>query len=270
MGIVRYSAAVATMSWIDPITGLPEVDSEGDPAQNVSRSVIVGKDAYRFANFLEAYIHVDDHGRIVSHGFSSASEIYSRLFSYAYTFPEILSSKRLSIPSRSFVVFRQIVGSRTEAPESIARRGGLLVPGIGPIVSIVGNAVAHQVSAFPPIWTELELTIASNGFFEGSLLRHSLFPSVSYCVQRINATPYATASSVNAPGFFKGLFYDETDVEPPRDETWTAKCAYNAVPYLEEWKQHGWGPIPKDANEVGSTRGNPWKIEKSVVREQFR
>jgi uncharacterized protein (TIGR02594 family) len=51
----------------------------------------------------------------------------------------------------------------------------------------IGRKLAEQILVFPPIWTELELTIYSDGSFEGNLARHSIFPNISFHIQRYTA-----------------------------------------------------------------------------------
>ena len=54
---------VASLSWIDPGSGLPEVDKGGDPGTNIRRCDVVGLVLYRFANFLEGSVTFDDEHR---------------------------------------------------------------------------------------------------------------------------------------------------------------------------------------------------------------
>jgi len=70
--------SVASMSFIKPELysfSVPEVDHAGDPGPTTLRQLILGQDIYRFANFLEAGIVVDN-GRIIKSGTKSASGMY--------------------------------------------------------------------------------------------------------------------------------------------------------------------------------------------------
>src|SRR5262245_61928732 len=134
---MRFSThvrSIASFSWIDPRTGLPEVDPR-DPGAWTSRRLIRSTLGYRFANFLEAFITVDEStGYVVGHGFTPASGIYRGL-SFAGLpsafWPAIRSVRLGSDP----VVFTQIVGAQTKSAEGIGGAFG------GPI----GELVAHNV-----------------------------------------------------------------------------------------------------------------------------
>jgi hypothetical protein len=236
MSKTTWTHSVASLSWINPKTGLPEVDPRDPDSQ--SRSSIVSTIGYRFANFLEAFITVDDDsGYIVGHGFTKASGIYRGL-SYARlptAFWLPIQSVRLG---QEPVVFTQIVGAQTKSPELL---GGL----VGPI----GELVAHNVSGFPPIWTELQLSMYSDGTFDTKILRYSIFPS-------INA--------------YREVFIFEKDPITGKRFFWKPKGdyspihKYDAVPHLEEWKKRGWGRIT-DAAKSGPVGGNPFNVEFTAI-----
>src|SRR5262245_15970105 len=108
--------SVATMSWIDPRTGLREVDTRGDPGKQVAHDMILGRLAYRFANFLEAFLRVDKDGKVLEYGFTEASGMYRNL-SYLKIPSEpfhIIRNKPIS--AGSSVYFSQLVGCRTQSP----------------------------------------------------------------------------------------------------------------------------------------------------------
>ncbi|HEY4183908.1 MAG TPA: hypothetical protein VGP07_02520 [Polyangia bacterium] len=89
----------------------------------------------------------------------------------------------------------------------------------------LGKEAAEYVSAFPPIWTEIEMTVYANGEWTHQLIQHSLFPSVSY---------YA----INEFGLFE-----------------RQGKSYDAVSNLERWKNDGWGPVLP--GKGGPTAGKP-------------
>jgi hypothetical protein len=258
----RITRGIATLSWIDPATGLPEVDSAGDPGSIVSYGRIIAEAGYRFSHLLEAWLEVDTTaGAIIGGNFAAASGIY-RAPSYLglASAPVGNIGRTINRTNPKAVTFRQLVGCRTESPEKIGRGAGaaggglagFTSTGLNPIGGIVGayvgskvgHGTAQEVKAFPPIWTELELTINIDGTFTHKLLRHSLFPSVSYYAQVVTPAGYVVSGSYSRQG------------------------SYDAVPMLDAWYEGGWGlagggPItwrPGDA----PTPGNPWGMTKAT------
>jgi hypothetical protein len=121
--------SIASMSWINPITGLPEVDVGGDPGDHPWRNTILGEKVYRFAHLLEAYINVDSNDKIVGQGFSSSTSngkgngMY-RSPSYMKIPSQSLTSKNSIHPGGDFVRFVQLVGCSTKSPETIGTVAG--------------------------------------------------------------------------------------------------------------------------------------------------
>jgi hypothetical protein len=216
--------AIATLSWIDPRTGLPEVDQLGEPGPWINRALITGRSGYRFSNFLNVTATATD-GRIIARRIEPDSGMYRSPSFLKIPSAPVGKIGQYSISLGSAAVFRQLVGCRTVSPETI----GSTVGGIfgGPIGARLGKEAAEYMSAFPPIWTEIEITIYADGNWTHQLIQHSIFPSVSY---------YA----INDFGVFE------------------RQGTYDAVPNLEMWKRDGWGPmIP---GKGGPTPGNPWKM----------
>lgn len=230
--------SAATTSWIDERLfgpALPEVDwgSEARYTNNrsVGRDLIVGQSAYRFANFLEATIRVQNH-RIVASDFTHASDLY-RSPSFFDIESEPFAVRRSRIASPEAVTFKQLVGCRTRSPEVIAGVVGGVVGGgvgfnIGTVLgAVAGGVVGHRVGrevveefmVFPPIWAEISLTIYATGRTECELIRHSLFPSLCFYSQRRD-----------------------------RAERYQRESIYDARLLIDRWKQRGWGS------------GNPWNI----------
>jgi len=121
-------------------------------------------DLFRFANRLEAWIEVDDDGRITGHGYAGGGLIGSTTLRIgraattftAFSYPDLQAEPEVSADS---VKFRQTVGGRTGAPmpRSVSR---------SPYVQF--NA--------PTVWTTLELVVHSDGRAEWSMPGASPFP----------------------------------------------------------------------------------------------
>lgn len=128
------------------------------------------------------------------------------------------------------------------SPEVIGEAvGSAAAPLGGALPGIIGRKVAHYLTGFPPIWTTLTLTLFADGRFQGAVICHSLFPSMS--------------------------FYEITESNPPTEGraiskprascTYKARgTAYDGVPNLEKWKKDGWGAIGPSPS--GPCNGNPW------------
>jgi hypothetical protein len=232
MALVRYERSIASISWIDVATGLPEVDRT-PPGGQVSRAFVMGNAGYRFANYMEVWATYDTSiGTIVGHGFGSGSGLY-RAPSYGGIPSAIGETTRSVRVGREPITFIQMLGARTQSPEKI---GGIF----GPLGNIFASAVVH----FPPIWTELQLMIYNDGRFEGRVLRHSIFPSMTFYVLGNDPTSAPSALLYRTPVPTGGQFY-------------------NAVPNLDRWKREGWGDIR--GTNPGPTPGNPWGMAESVL-----
>lgn len=249
--MTKIVRSVASLSWIDPQTGLPKVDEGGHPGNITTRSIILGEVAYRFSNFLEAEIEVNDEGtRITRAGFTPASCMCRSPSLFGHQSAPVGQIGRSSNIQGNTAVFRQVVGCRTESPETIGSGVGTVVgAGVGlyffGILGLVAGAIggheagreaAEAATGFPPIWTELELTINLDGSTIPRLISHSLFPS---------ATFYRLDLSGRA-----GSYREVSN--------------YNAVPALDRWQEHGWGGavIPRS----GATGGNPWNMTSGRFR----
>jgi hypothetical protein len=262
-----FTRSVTSFSWIDPKTDLPEYD-QGNPGSTITRADVFGKQKYRFANFLEARISVEGHGRIVEARVAPESGLY-------------LAPSFLNIPALAYgyfprverfygrATFTLLVGARTHSPETIGRATGEtagavagsplpLPPGVGPAIGRkvggwVGNAIAAKTLAFPPIWTEVELTIYADGTATGKLLRHSAFPSVSFYLQPpVNLRPGIVGNLRTRPAPWVPL-----TVLP--DSYWqeTASSYDGDKAKLAHWKKNGWGPT---SGTGGARDGNPWGL----------
>lgn len=248
--------STASMSWIDPRLydpeDLPEVDRSGNPGSYVSRTTVLGRQVYRFANFLEAYIEVSNQSKIVDTGFTGDSDLY-----YRPSFRGIMPKKYATIrdsqenPDGKSVRFVQTVGCKTVSPETIGSRdavkktdtmlgihpnwGGPIGVQLENLASHFGEKAAENFSVFPPIWTELELVISTDGSFSSALLRHSLFPSCSYYEQMYAVELLASNS-----------------------ERYAQADNYDAREEIKEWRSSGWGPLKTSI--PGPTAGNPWHV----------
>jgi hypothetical protein len=108
--------STGSMSWIDPKTGLLETDKAGHPGETTTKSVFLGEKAYRFCNFLEVKLDVDDNA-IVSADFTSKSGMY-RSPSYAKlaSAPVGKIGRSKNQIASNWITFRQVVGCRTVSP----------------------------------------------------------------------------------------------------------------------------------------------------------
>ena len=141
MAIVTRTYAAATCSWIDPATGLPEVDNSPFKGPAVARAALTGNQGFRFCNFVEATMTMDDKtGVVVSQSFGGQSGIY-RGPSFAHLPSHAFPVLRDIGARADAVVFTQIVGARTVSPEVIGTGGG-----------VVGGAIhgsSDRIGAFP-------------------------------------------------------------------------------------------------------------------------
>lgn len=234
MATIKYTRSAATVSWIDAATGLPEVDPVA-PGQTVQRSFLTGATGFRFVNFMEVWADYDtNRNTIIGHGFTPASGIY-RGPSFAGVPSQVFQPIQQVQVGREPITFKQIIGARTQSPERV---GGMLG---GPLGNILGSAV----SAFPPIWSEISIKIFNDGRNEDAVLRHSIFPSLTFYTRAINASGAPSQTGSYTRTSFSGTGY------------------YNAVPHLDRWKTTGWGAVR--AGTSGPTGGNPWNMERSVL-----
>ncbi|WP_437641885.1 hypothetical protein [Sorangium sp. So ce854] len=247
------------MSWIDPRAELPEDDPAGDPGPGCTRSRILGGRAYRFANFLEAFVIVETRTRrILRYGFTQAAGIYLAP-SAAELPPDPFETIRRATDDDRRVVFRQTVGARTVSPELIGEALG----------GFPGRSLAHLISGFPPIWTELELIIQADGTWSGRVLRHSLFPSMTYVEQERHLSPLIVPvpPDERARLTMRALYRPRSAF---RGEIFVARPPYDGVPNYDNWNRHGWGAILARAGASGPTHGNPWGFQDSVADDMYR
>jgi hypothetical protein len=264
MAISRVTFAAAACSWIDPATGLPEVDHNPITEPSASRAFFVGNNGYRFCNFMEVWVNMDSvTGLVTGHGFTAQSGMYrgpsyARLPSHAFT-------ERTEIFTEPAAVrFTQIVGARTVSPEVLGTGGGVLagalafgalgsvVPAFGTALGLIaggllgafsGEMVGHHFLGFPPIWSKIQIRIYRDGRTEAQLLQHSLFPSLTFYEQ----------------GGGQGAAFSR--VNHPNGSGW-----YNALKtsQLPDWQRRGWGPM-ESTSAPGPCGGNPWGVTKGVT-----
>jgi hypothetical protein len=257
--------SVASLSWIDPTTGLPKTDKA--PPLQISRDEIVGQKIYRFANFLEVRLTTDDNGQIRNFEFTPDSGMYRGPSEFNFASAPVGKIGRHTEQRGASVVFRQIVGCRTVSPEKAGSAVGAVAGGVGAgfvrraivgavargvlgaemgafggpwgalglgiagvaVGAVVGGNTAGRIFYFPPIWTELELTVNGDGSATHRVISHSLFPSVTVYVRQAHSAYFTSP----------GVYYDGN-------------------PNLRLWNDRGWGPAPD--NRSGATAGNPWQM----------
>ncbi len=206
-----FTLGVASLSWIDPrlFPRILKVDSHAEAdwvtPTTVSRAKIIGREGYRFANFLEVTVTLDARGAIESAKATSASTMYRNSSALGIESEAYDLCTDASV-SRREATFFQLVGCRTHSPEVIAQVLG----------GCVGREIVEQFYVLPPIWTELTLSVRADGAWSGAMTGHSLFPSVS-------------------------LF----TLGPGETALRRAGAHFDAVPKLKEWDDHGWGPYDR-------------------------
>ena len=251
----RIVHSIGTMSWIDQRlydpNDLPEVDHYASTPASIGRDVLTAKAGYRFANFLEAYVVVNEQSQIVDQGFTESSNLY-----FGPSFKGIMpkgfpvSRQIQKAPDQKSVTFVQVVGAQTMSPQVLGSReavktgdgifgihpnwGGPLGVQLENLFSQAGEKVAENFIVFPPIWTELEITIDSDASFEGRLVGHSIFPSNSFYLQSYTVEKMSANS----------LKYELVST-------------YDARSKIAEWREKGWG---KNGRSSGPTAGNPWSV----------
>lgn len=254
-----FSYSIASVSWIDAKTGLPEVDEVSYIYGAAQRGNFTSNYGYRFCNFMDVYITVDANNKIVETGFYNESRIY-RGPSFAHIPSHAFDTQRYSSGiTNDSVTFRQTAGARTVSPEMIGEvaGGGLGIVGGAAIGAAIGNVpgaiiggiiggiagglggqtAAHQITGFPPIWSTLEIVFKADGYAEGRLVQHSLFPSLTLYEQ-------TDSTIIRGDRYLKTYYYDaRKEVELPK------------------WKDAGWGPI---GGTVQASGGNPWGISKGI------
>jgi hypothetical protein len=269
-----YKRSVATMSWIDPNVAewerakkarLPEFDKMGEPSKTVRRDAIRGGLLYRFANFLEVYVAaIPTKGKIWigDYGFTSSSGLYLGV-SFAGLPSQPFQVKQFVEDSdESHITFRQIVGARTQSPEALA----------GLVGGKVAEGITELLLSFPPIWTDLRLRVFRDGFYEAQVIRHSLFPSMSFYEGHIFALETSGSvlvqverMGIRATRRADGVLTHESrtlaaPIMVADDGLHHRVSTYNGVPNYMEWRRRGWGKL-KDQDKKGPVGGNPWAAE---------
>ena len=256
MAVKKVTAAVATVSWIDKKVGLPVKDV--DPSAFTKRETFTSDANFRFSNFLEAYVIVDDRAGIQQCGFSSASGMYRGPSEFGLKSAVVGKIGRAMARSNRGVTFQQIVGARTVSHEVAGEVGGggvgvvaggvggFLIAGpvgafvgavgVGAVGYFTGKELAELIKSFPPIWTELELTINVDGTIDHALRSHSVFPS-----NTLFRPDAAGVSDFVATGYKAREYYD------------------GDASRLKRWQNSGWDLAAK--NRAGPTDGNPWGMK---------
>jgi hypothetical protein len=171
---MRHSSSITSLSWIpsEAIEGSMRLAFDAGfthydpPPPDLIESIeeLRLTDRFRFANVLDAWIDVDDSGRIVDCGYSGGGLMGSttvKVGPVARTFEAIALPDLRKSPARGdgWVRFVQTSGGRTglPAPRRVRRR---------PFI---------QWQA-PLVWTTLSLTIHADGGADASVAGHSRFP----------------------------------------------------------------------------------------------
>ena len=70
-----FSSSVAAVSFIDAKTDLPEVDEVSYTYGGSIRASLMGNYGYRFCNFMDIYIEIDQNSKIQGSGFYPESAV---------------------------------------------------------------------------------------------------------------------------------------------------------------------------------------------------
>jgi len=171
---MRYTSSVTSVSWIpsEAVVGATRVAFDSgfthydDPPPPVIEDLeaLRASDRFRFANVLEAWIDVDDDGRITGHGCSGGGHMGATTVSVAglrhrFQAVQLGDLQRAPEEGEGWVRFVQTCGGRTglPAPRRVRRR---------PFVQ--WNA--------PLVWTTLSLTLRADGRAQFDLVGASPFP----------------------------------------------------------------------------------------------
>ena len=217
-------ASTGSVSWIDPASpagsgrlGVPDPS----PPSNISESFITGSSGFRFSNYLHGYLTTNDSVTIASSGLRGNSGIYTSPSQFGLPserFSTISSKINITRNGIQGVQFKQLVGARTisagiaagtvgiGAGAFLGAKGGAVIGALGGPIGAVGGGIiggllgagagylAGTVTAnnipqtnFPPIWTEIRLTVMADGTRDFQMVRHSLFPSNSFYGNPIGA-----------------------------------------------------------------------------------
>ncbi len=211
---MRRTSSVTSVSWI-PSEAIPGpmkipfslgVGHYDQPLPEQLGDLTAWRDAdmFRFANRLQAWIDVDDNGRITDHGHTGGGLIGSTTMKLgpssttfaAVSFPDLQPESEVG---DGWVRFRQTVGGRTGAPmpRTVRRR---------PFVQF----------AAPTVWTTLELTLHADGRAEGHLAGASPFPR--HWVYDDDGALVAKSGLTDFNGWSKKCFGDQSpwgDVDSP-------------------------------------------------------
>ena len=252
----KLTAGIATLSWIDKKAQIPVDDP--DPGVSTNRQHLIAGATFRFSNFLEAFIIVDDRGTVQNSGFTNEAGMYRGPSKFGINSAVVGKIGRATQQSPKSATFRQCVGARTVSHEVAGEVGGggvgivggavggFMVGGpvgafigaasIGLVGYFTGKEVAELIMSFPPIWTEIELTINADGTIKYQLLSHSVFPSNTfYAIDR------ASEKDLLSEDFKRRSYHD-------RDQT-----------NLKRWQDKGWGITPPSRG--CPSEGNPWGME---------
>lgn len=252
----RIVHSVGSMSWINPSlyhpTDLPEVD-RNPPGASLQKQAFFARSGYRFANFLEGYVVVNARGEISEYGYTDLSDLYyGASFRGIMPTPYAPNRRPASLAGdRKSVVFVQTVGCKTVSPETIGAREGVktvnsllgIHPNFGGPLGVQAQSLGakagwkggENVRVFPPIWTELRLTIHADGTSDGQLVGHSLFPSVTFYQQSYGRESLGTTDA----------------------STYRQVKVYDGNPHMNRWRSSGWG-LSKSTG--GPSSGNPWSV----------
>jgi hypothetical protein len=172
---MRYERSITAISWIpsEAISGMPKLPFElgighydeppPDELAPGDLERLRGDDRFREANFLKAWIEVED-GKIVDHGYSGGGLVGSTTFK--------LGPKSIVVPGVAFETIRsdpEVSDDKVRFVQTVGGRAGFPAPR-----RVSGQPFFRIQSA--TAWTTLALTINANGSSEQELVGASPFP----------------------------------------------------------------------------------------------
>ena len=206
------------------------------PSAAISEGFITGSSGFRFSNYLHGCVETTDAVTVASSRFYPNSGLYTSPSQFglpSQRFPIRHNQTSITRGGIQGVQFQQLVGARTisagvaaatvgtgvgigagallgsKGGAVIGALGGPIGAGVGALIGgvlgagagyLAGTATVNNIpqTNFPPIWTEVRLTIMADGTRDFQLLQHSLFPSNTFYINPIGANTLVLSRNYGA------------------------------------------------------------------------